>query len=71
MKVRGNERVNSLEVTNVDKHRRQRGANHAIVVAPGFTPKVTNNAETTKRARRAKDGVSRVVSCATQGREYE
>ena len=47
VKARGNGRVNSLEVTNVDKHRRQRGANHAIVVAPGFAPKVIDNAETT------------------------
>jgi len=47
VKARGNGRVNSLEVTNVDKHRRQRGADHAIVVAPGFAPKVIDNAETT------------------------
>ena len=48
VKARGNGRVNSLEVTNVDKHRRQRGADHAIVVAPGFAPKVIDNAETTE-----------------------
>ncbi|SFR38579.1 Restriction endonuclease [Halogeometricum rufum] len=47
VKARSNGRVNSLEVTNVDKHRRQRGADHAIVVAPGFAPKVIDNAETT------------------------
>ena len=47
MKARGSGRVNSLEVTNVDKHRRQRGADHALVVAPGFAPKVIDNAETT------------------------
>lgn len=46
VKARGNGKVNALEVTNVDKHRRQRGANHAIVVAPGFAPKVIDNAET-------------------------
>ena len=45
--ARGSGRVNSLEVTNVDKHRRQRGADHALVVAPGFAPKVIDNAETT------------------------
>ncbi len=47
VKARGNGRVNSLEVTNVDKHRHQRGADHAIVVAPGFAPKVIDNAEKT------------------------
>ena len=47
VKARGNGQVNSLEVTNVDKHRRQRGADHAVVVAPGFAPKVIDNAETT------------------------
>ena len=45
-KTRGSGQLNSLEATNVDKHRRQRGADHAIVVAPGFTPKVIENAET-------------------------
>jgi hypothetical protein len=48
VKARSNGRVNSLEVTNIDKHRRQRGADHAIVVAPGFAPKVIDNAETTE-----------------------
>jgi uncharacterized protein (DUF1778 family) len=48
VKARGSGRVNSLEATNVDKHRRQRGADHAIVVAPGFAPKVIDNAETTE-----------------------
>lgn len=47
VKARSNGTVNSLEVTNIDKHRRQRGADHAIVVAPGFSPKVIDNAETT------------------------
>jgi len=47
VKARGDGRVNSLEVTNVDRHRRQRGADHAIVVAAGFAPKVIENAETT------------------------
>ncbi|TKX72463.1 hypothetical protein EXE40_03840 [Halorubrum sp. GN11GM_10-3_MGM] len=47
VKARSNGQVNSLEVTNIDKHRRQRGADHAIVVAPGFAPKVIENAETT------------------------
>ena len=46
VKARSSGSVNSLEVTNVDKHRRQRGANHAIIVAPGFAPKVIDNAET-------------------------
>ncbi len=45
-KTRGSGKLNSLEATNVDKHRRQRGADHAIVVAPGFTPKVIENATT-------------------------
>ncbi len=45
-KTRGSGKLNSLEATNVDKHRRQRGADHAIVVAPGFTPKVIENAKT-------------------------
>lgn len=45
-KTRGGGKLNSLEATNVDKHRRQKGAEHAIVVAPGFTPKVIENAET-------------------------
>jgi len=47
VKARSKGKVDSLEVTNVDKHRRQRGADHAIVVAPGFSPKVIDNAETT------------------------
>ena len=47
VKARGNGRVNSLEVTNVDKHRPQRGVDHAIVVAPGFDPRFIDNAETT------------------------
>ncbi|TYT61728.1 restriction endonuclease [Natrialba swarupiae] len=45
-KTRGSGKLNSLEATNIDKHRRQRGADHAIVVAPGFTPKVIENATT-------------------------
>jgi len=45
-KTRGSGKLNTLEATNVDKHRRQKGAEHAIVVAPGFTPKVIENAET-------------------------
>ena len=44
-KTRGSGKLNSLEATNVDKHRRQKGADHAIVVAPGFTPKVIENAK--------------------------
>ena len=57
VKARGNGRVNSLEVTNVDKHQRQRGADHAIVVAPGFTPKVIKNAETTELTTIAVDAL--------------
>ncbi|SEH62940.1 Restriction endonuclease [Halopenitus malekzadehii] len=48
VKARSNGKVGALEVTNVDKHRRQRGADHALVVAPGFAPKVIDNAETTE-----------------------
>lgn len=44
-KTRSSGKLNSLEATNVDKHRRQKGADHAIVVAPGFTPKVIENAK--------------------------
>lgn len=47
IKARRDGRVNSLEVTNVDRHRRQRGADHAIVVSAGFAPKFIENAETT------------------------
>lgn len=47
IKARRDGRVNSLEVTNVDRHRRQRGADHATVVAAGFALKVIENAETT------------------------
>jgi len=45
-KTRSSGKLNSLEATNVDKHRGQRGAEHAIVIAPGFTPKVIENATT-------------------------
>lgn len=47
IKPRRDGRVNSLEVTNVVRHRRQRGADHAIIVATGFAPKVIENVETT------------------------
>lgn len=61
VKVRSNGRVNSLEVTNVDKHRRQRGADHAIVVAPGFAPKVIDNAETTDLTTIAVDDLVKLL----------
>lgn len=44
-KTRGSGTLNTLEATNVDKHRRQKDAEHAIVVAPAFSPKVIENAE--------------------------
>lgn len=44
-KTRSRGTLNSLEATNIDKHRRQRDADHAIVVAPSFSPKVIENAE--------------------------
>ncbi|MFC6722370.1 restriction endonuclease [Halovalidus salilacus] len=44
-KTRGSGKLNTLEATNVDKHRRQKDAEHAIVVAPAFSPKVIENAE--------------------------
>ncbi|MFC7079472.1 hypothetical protein [Halorussus caseinilyticus] len=61
VKARSNGRVNSLEVTNVDKHRRQRGADHAIVVAPGFAPKVIDNAETTDLTTIAVDDLVKLL----------
>jgi hypothetical protein len=54
-KTRGSGKLNSLEATNVDKHRRQKGAEHAIVVAPGFTPKVIENAKTNELTTLAVD----------------
>lgn len=45
-KTRGSGKLNTLEATNIDKHRRQKDADHAIVVAPSFSPKVIENAET-------------------------
>lgn len=45
-KTRSSGKLNTLEATNIDKHRRQKGADHAIVVAPGFAPKVIENATT-------------------------
>lgn len=39
VKARSNGRVNSLEVTDVEKHRRERGADHAIVVSHGLPRK--------------------------------
>ena len=61
VKARGDGRVDSLEVTNVDKHRRQRGADHAIVVAPGFAPKVIDNAETTDLTTLAVDDLMELL----------
>jgi len=62
VKARGNGTVNSLEVTNVDKHRRQRGADHAIVVAPGFSPKVIDNAETNELTTIAVDDLIELLN---------
>ncbi|PSQ27807.1 restriction endonuclease [Halobacteriales archaeon QS_9_68_17] len=54
-KTRSSEKLNSLEATNIDKHRRQKGADHAIVVAPAFTPKVIENATTNELTTLAVD----------------
>jgi len=39
VKARSNGRLNSLEVTNAEEHRRERGAAHAIVVSHGLPRK--------------------------------
>lgn len=54
-KTRSSGTLNTLEVTNIDKHRRQKDAEHAIVVAPGFSPKVITNAETNELTTLAVD----------------
>jgi len=54
-KTRSSGKLNSLEATNIDKHRRQKDADHAIVVAPAFTPKVIENATTNELTTLAVD----------------
>ncbi|ELY78240.1 restriction endonuclease [Natrinema pallidum DSM 3751] len=61
-KTRGNGKLNSLEATNVDKHRRQRGAEHAIVVAPSFSPKVIENATTNELTTIAVDDLIELLA---------
>jgi hypothetical protein len=51
-----------LEATNVDKHRRQRGADHAIVVAPEFSPKVIENAKTNELTTLSVDDLGELLT---------
>jgi hypothetical protein len=61
-KTRSSGTLNTLEATNVDKHRRQRGADHAIVVAPGFSPKVIENAKTNELTTLSVDDLGELLS---------
>lgn len=66
-KTRGSGTLNTLEATNVDKHRRQKDAEHAIVVAPAFSPKVIENAEANELTTLAVDDL---IALLDRRRQY-